>query len=39
MLDLIAEIIRWGFASYPEATYAALVAMLSGASALAAKLI
>lgn len=39
MFDMVAEVIRWGFASYPEATFAALVAMLAGASALAAKLI
>lgn len=39
MFDLIAEFIRWGFASYPEATFAALVAMLAAVSAVAAKLI
>lgn len=39
MLDVISEVIRWGFVNYPEATFAALVAMLAAASAVAAKFI
>lgn len=39
MFELIADAIRWGFANYPEATFAALVASLAAVSALTAKLI
>jgi len=38
-MDMVAEFIRWGFQTAPEATFAGLVMMTAAGSWLAAKLI